>query len=68
MGYSLWDCKESDTNEQVTHTQTQSRGQEITANILHPTIFCKGFPVAQSVKNLPAMQRLGFDSQIGKIP
>ena len=67
MDYSLWDCKESDTNEQLTHTQTQSRGQEITAKILHPTIFW-GFPVAQSVKNLPAVQRPGFDSWIRKIP
>ena len=44
MGYSPWGCKESDINEQLTHTQAQSRGQEITANILPPTIFCKGFP------------------------
>ena len=42
-GYSLWDCKESDTTEQLT---------------LSHSFFYEGFPGGSAVKNLPAMQEM----------
>ena len=53
VGCHLWDCTESDTTE-VTQQQQQ-----------HITI--QGFPHS-SVKNVPAMQKIRFDSWVGKIP
>ena len=34
MGYSLWGCRESDTTEQLTHTQTQGDLKGLTCGSL----------------------------------
>ena len=55
MGYSPWGCKELDTTEslslQVEYT-VKSKPQLLTDSYKES----KDFPVAQTVKNMPAMQ------------
>ena len=63
MGCRLWGRTESDTTEATWHWVGKIPWRR---DRIDTPVFL-GFPVAQMVKNLPAIGRLGFDPWVGKI-